>query len=158
MIGILHCSLQRVTEILRSHSPKRSHCSIEKEKEEKLRMIVCDCEREKEKRESCHSHVPSVKRRARLKRQLVIWLSSPDWEERRRIICRPLQSFIGPASFCFVFCSSQKWLVFFPLVLLSFSLSETTGVCRMTVIRIVVFLHKYNLIQMYWMQLSYSVF
>lgn len=50
--------------------------------------------------ERCHSRVPSGEKWARLKWQLVIWLSSADWEERRRRIWRPLQSFIGSISLC----------------------------------------------------------
>ena len=61
----------------------------------------------------------------------------------------------------FVFCSSQT-SVFFPPLLsslsLSLSLASTTGVSRLTVTWIVVLLHKYMLIQMYWIQLSYPVF
>ena len=118
-------------------------------------VCVCACVCVTE-RASCHSYVPSSKRRARLKWQLVIWLSSPDWEERRRTIRRPLQSFISSVSFCFLLFTNI--CLFLSFALLSFSLAATTGVSRLTVTWIVVFLHKYMLIQMYWIQLSYSVF
>lgn len=124
----------------------RNYCSIEKEKEEGGREGSC-------KRESCLSYVHSSKRRARLKWQLVICLSCPYWEERRRRIHRPLKSFIG--SFCFLL--STNICVFLSFALLYFLLLVTTGVGRVTALWIVVFLHEYMLIQMR-MQFSYSVF
>lgn len=100
-------------------------------------------------RESCHVSVPSSKRRVRLKWQLIIRLSWPDWKvRRRRRICRPLKSLSGSVAFCFL--PSTNICLFLSFALHSFSLSAPTQGSKMTDIWIVLILQI--LIQLSWMQ------
>lgn len=110
-ITVLHIPIEG---IMRNHRHKGSHGDTGKEKGRRERLSECE------------SYVSSSEPRPRLKWQLVIWLSCPDWEERRRRICRPSKSFIGSVA-------SQTSVFSFPLPSSPFSLPAASGFSRMTV-------------------------
>lgn len=126
-ITVLHKPIQG---IMRIHRHKGSHGNTGKEQEEGRRERLSECE----------SYVSSSEPRPRLKWQLVIWLSCPDWEERRRRICRPSKAFIGSVA-------SQTSVFFLSIALLPLSLPAASGFSRMTVACVLLYSHhKYMLI------------